>query len=102
MFAVSQRGSLTGAQHFLKKYVKDLEKEKPCCPLCHREFDTDQEVKELVLEVSSNIVDSVKGLKRIYFCMFCLVVFVFCFFTKKIFLIVAENKNSACCSCAID
>lgn len=55
MFAVSQRGSLTGAQHFLKKYVKDLEKEKPCCPLCHREFDTDQEVKELVLEVKKKL-----------------------------------------------
>jgi len=28
-----------------------LEKDDPCCPLCHREFDTDQEVKELVIEV---------------------------------------------------
>ena len=47
----STRGSLLGAEHFFKKYVGDLEKEEPCCPLCHREFDTDQEVRELVLEV---------------------------------------------------
>lgn len=48
----SQRGSLLGAEHFFKKYVNDLEKQEPCCPLCHREFDTDQEVKELIIEVS--------------------------------------------------
>lgn len=48
----SQRGSLLGAEHFFQKYVNDLEKQEPCCPLCHREFDTDQEVKELIIEVS--------------------------------------------------
>jgi hypothetical protein len=47
----SQRGSLLGAQHFFKKYAKDLEKDDPCCPLCHRGFDTQQDVRELVLEV---------------------------------------------------
>lgn len=48
----SQRGSLLGAEHFFQKYVNDLEKQEPCCPLCHREFDTDQEVKELIIEVN--------------------------------------------------
>lgn len=50
--AQDQRGSLLGAEHFFQKYVNDLEKQEPCCPLCHREFDTDQEVKELIIEVS--------------------------------------------------
>ncbi|KAL5011885.1 hypothetical protein ScPMuIL_010436 [Solemya velum] len=50
-----QRGSLLGAEHFFKKYVEDLEKRDPCCPLCHREFDTDQEVRELVLELRNKL-----------------------------------------------
>ena len=43
-----------GAEHFFKKYVKDLEREKPFCPLCHRGFDDEQEVRELILEVTSH------------------------------------------------
>ncbi|KAJ8311256.1 hypothetical protein KUTeg_011191 [Tegillarca granosa] len=50
-----QRGSLMGAEYFFKKYVDDLEKEEPCCPLCHREFDTGQEVKELILELRNKL-----------------------------------------------
>ncbi|XP_063414540.1 DNA repair protein RAD50-like [Mytilus trossulus] len=49
------RGSLLGAEHFFKKYATDLEKDDPCCPLCHREFDTDQEVKELVIELKNKL-----------------------------------------------
>ncbi|KAH3843771.1 hypothetical protein DPMN_117302, partial [Dreissena polymorpha] len=50
-----QRGSLLGAEHFFKKYKEDLEKLNPCCPLCHRAFDSDQEVKDLVLELRENL-----------------------------------------------
>ncbi|XP_060561864.1 DNA repair protein RAD50-like isoform X2 [Ruditapes philippinarum] len=50
-----QRGSLLGAQHFFKKYAKDLEKDDPCCPLCHRGFDTQQDVRELVLELKEKL-----------------------------------------------
>lgn len=53
--AQDTRGSLLGAEHFFKKYVGDLEKEEPCCPLCHREFDTEQEVRELVLELKEKL-----------------------------------------------
>ena len=42
-----------GAEHFFKKYARDLQKNNPACPLCHREFDTDQEVRELIHEVNS-------------------------------------------------
>ena len=40
-----------GAEYFYKKYVQDMKKENPCCPLCHREFEQEQEVRELILEV---------------------------------------------------
>ncbi|XP_061165388.1 DNA repair protein RAD50-like [Saccostrea echinata] len=53
--AQDQRGSLLGAEHFFQKYVSDLEKQDPCCPLCHREFDTDQEVKELIIELKNKL-----------------------------------------------
>ncbi|KAK7482604.1 hypothetical protein BaRGS_00026205, partial [Batillaria attramentaria] len=48
-----QRGSLVGAEHFFKKYKRELEKHNPACPLCHREFEADQEVRELVLELAT-------------------------------------------------
>ncbi|XP_041359275.1 DNA repair protein RAD50-like [Gigantopelta aegis] len=53
--AQDAKGSLMGAEHFFKKYVKDLEKEKPFCPLCHRGFDDDQEVRELILELKQKL-----------------------------------------------
>ncbi|XP_033743546.1 DNA repair protein RAD50-like [Pecten maximus] len=49
------KGSLLGAEHFYKKYVEKLEQEEPCCPLCRREFDTEQETKELVLELKEKL-----------------------------------------------
>ncbi|KAL4230576.1 DNA repair protein rad50 [Mactra antiquata] len=53
--ARDQRGSLLGAQHFFKKYAKDLEKDEPCCPLCHRDFDTAREVRELIDELNEKL-----------------------------------------------
>lgn len=50
-----QRGSLMGAEHFYKKYVEDMKKDNPCCPLCHREFEQEQEVRELILELQSKL-----------------------------------------------
>lgn len=50
-----QRGSLMGAEHFYKKYVQDMKKENPCCPLCHREFEQEQEVRELILELENKL-----------------------------------------------
>ncbi|XP_060561846.1 DNA repair protein RAD50-like [Ruditapes philippinarum] len=50
-----QHGSLVGEQHFYMKYAKDLEKDDPCCPLCHRGFDTQQDVRELVLELKDQL-----------------------------------------------
>ncbi|XP_071087725.1 DNA repair protein RAD50-like [Haliotis cracherodii] len=53
--AQDKRGSLLGAEHFFKKYQDDLKKDSPCCPLCHREFATDQEVRELILELQDKL-----------------------------------------------
>lgn len=52
-----------GAEHFYKKYVQDMKKENPCCPLCHREFEQEQEVRELILEVCM-------GFKRLCVCVY--------------------------------
>nr|KAG5696240.1 hypothetical protein BaRGS_019942 [Batillaria attramentaria] len=52
---LNQRGSLVGAEHFFKKYKRELEKHNPACPLCHREFEADQEVRELVLELDNKL-----------------------------------------------
>ena len=48
----SERGAVIGASYVFKKYATELEKDKPCCPLCYREFDTDQEVRDLISDVS--------------------------------------------------
>ncbi|WAQ99404.1 RAD50-like protein, partial [Mya arenaria] len=53
--ARDQRGSLLGAEHFFKKYTADLQKESPCCPLCHRGFDSTQEIKENLRKVPGKL-----------------------------------------------
>ncbi|XP_076445993.1 DNA repair protein RAD50-like [Babylonia areolata] len=50
-----KRGSLLGAEHFFQKYTRDLQKDQPACPLCHRAFDSNQEVRELVLELENKL-----------------------------------------------
>ncbi|XP_064637547.1 DNA repair protein RAD50-like isoform X2 [Lineus longissimus] len=42
------KGSVQGAKHFFDKYVKQLQKDDPTCPLCQRGFDEHAEVEELV------------------------------------------------------
>ncbi|KAK6173416.1 hypothetical protein SNE40_016870 [Patella caerulea] len=49
------RGSLLGAEHFFKQYVTDLEKTDPCCPLCHRGFETEEDVRQLILELQDKL-----------------------------------------------
>ncbi|XP_029643007.1 DNA repair protein RAD50 isoform X1 [Octopus sinensis] len=50
-----QRGSLMGSEHFFKKFVVDLKKDSPCCPLCHRGFEQEQEIRELILELENKL-----------------------------------------------
>ena len=41
-----------GAQFFFGKYLKKLKEEEPCCPLCHRGFNDQEDIDELIQEVS--------------------------------------------------
>ena len=62
-----------GASYVFKQYVTELEKDMPCCPLCYREFDTEQEVRDLISEVSF-----LKPMRQggthlsLYFCSMCI------------------------------
>ena len=38
-----------------RHYIQKLQQPEPCCPLCHRGFDVDADVNELVNEVSCAI-----------------------------------------------
>ncbi|GAB1599065.1 DNA repair protein RAD50-like [Argonauta hians] len=49
------RGSLIGSEHFFKKFVTDLKKDNPCCPLCHRDFEQELEIRELILELENKL-----------------------------------------------
>ena len=51
MCVTSEKGYLNGVQHIYKKYVTKLEKDDPDCPLCHRPFDDQADVRELIQEV---------------------------------------------------
>ncbi|KAL8624023.1 hypothetical protein ACOMHN_041613 [Nucella lapillus] len=50
-----KRGSLLGAEHFFQKYTRDLRKDNPACPLCHRGFESEEEVRELILELENKL-----------------------------------------------
>ncbi len=46
------KGLLTGTKEVYNKYIRQLGKNDPPCPLCHRPFDNADEVGELITEVS--------------------------------------------------
>ncbi|KAK0064769.1 DNA repair protein RAD50 [Biomphalaria pfeifferi] len=53
--AQEEKGSLLGADHMIKKYIRNLEKNNPCCPLCTRGFQQAQEVRELILKLQEQL-----------------------------------------------
>ncbi|BFZ14970.1 hypothetical protein BsWGS_18009 [Bradybaena similaris] len=53
--AQEEKGSLLGADHMIKKYIKNLEKNNPACPLCQRGFQQAQEVRELILKLQEQL-----------------------------------------------
>ncbi|CAL1536604.1 unnamed protein product [Lymnaea stagnalis] len=53
--AQEEKGSLLGADHMIKKYIKNLEKNNPSCPLCQRGFQQAQEVRELILKLQEQL-----------------------------------------------
>jgi hypothetical protein len=40
-----------------RRYIQKLQQPQPCCPLCHRGFDLDADVRELVNEVRCCILN---------------------------------------------
>lgn len=57
VFLFRKCNQLTAFETIYKKYVTTMEDKKkdPCCPLCHRQFNTLQEMQNLVTEVSHPI-----------------------------------------------
>ncbi len=47
----SEKGALTGSSHLFERYIRSLQRAESQCPLCHRGFDGQNEVDELVQEV---------------------------------------------------
>jgi len=39
-----------------KEYVKKLSVKDPCCPLCHRNFEEQNKVADLIKEIESDII----------------------------------------------
>ncbi|XP_013776467.1 DNA repair protein RAD50-like [Limulus polyphemus] len=50
-----EKGSLIGSQYIYSKYVEKLQRENPCCPLCQRHFEEDQESKDLLRDVQRKL-----------------------------------------------
>ncbi|KAK2162319.1 hypothetical protein LSH36_100g02026 [Paralvinella palmiformis] len=53
--AQDEKGNLKGVQYMYKKYQETLGREDPPCPLCHRPFDNQNEVEELIAELEKKM-----------------------------------------------
>lgn len=51
-----------------KEYVKKLSVKNPCCPLCHRNFEKEDTIADLIEEIESDIIrnqpDRLKSCER--------------------------------------
>ncbi|PNF31007.1 hypothetical protein B7P43_G02060 [Cryptotermes secundus] len=50
-----QKGTLSSSEYLFRRYVQKLQQPQPCCPLCHRGFDLEADVRELVNELNSKV-----------------------------------------------
>lgn len=46
-----EKGALSSASLMYEQYIKRLKKEKPCCPLCERDFAAEAESKKLIADL---------------------------------------------------
>ncbi|EFN87868.1 DNA repair protein RAD50 [Harpegnathos saltator] len=51
-----QRGVYAYQATAYKEYIKKLSMKDPCCPLCHRDFQEQKKVTELIKEMESDII----------------------------------------------
>lgn len=50
-----EKGTLSSSEYMFRRYIQKLQQPEPCCPLCHRGFDVEADVKELVNELNSKV-----------------------------------------------
>lgn len=50
-----KKGHLTAMEYMFKKYIEKLRRHNPDCPLCHRPFDEQSEVEELISEMETKL-----------------------------------------------
>lgn len=51
----NERGALTGSTHLFQRYISSLQRAEALCPLCHRGFDSGDEVQELIQELQDKL-----------------------------------------------
>ncbi|KAL1131477.1 hypothetical protein AAG570_011094 [Ranatra chinensis] len=49
------KGTLSSSEYMFRRYVQKLQQNKPCCPLCHRNFSAEDEVVKLISELSLKV-----------------------------------------------
>lgn len=52
-----QKGTLSSSEYMFRRYIEKLQQPQPCCPLCHRGFDLEDDARELVNEVRRCILN---------------------------------------------
>uniref|UniRef100_A0A069DZS5 DNA repair protein RAD50 n=2 Tax=Panstrongylus megistus TaxID=65343 RepID=A0A069DZS5_9HEMI len=50
-----QKGTLSSSEYMFRRYVQKLQKQDPCCPLCHREFQQEEEITKLISELTLKV-----------------------------------------------
>ncbi|KAK9503124.1 hypothetical protein O3M35_011757 [Rhynocoris fuscipes] len=50
-----QKGTLSSSEFLFRRYVQTLQKQDPCCPLCHRGFSEEDEVTKLISELTLKV-----------------------------------------------
>lgn len=46
---------MSSSSFIYEKYIETFQKEDPCCPLCHRNFDNQDEVSDLTTELKMKL-----------------------------------------------
>ncbi|XP_014291153.1 DNA repair protein RAD50.L isoform X2 [Halyomorpha halys] len=50
-----QKGTLSASQFMSRRYIQSLQQKEPSCPLCHRGFTKEDEVTELIKELTLKV-----------------------------------------------
>ncbi|CAM1319755.1 RAD50 (predicted), partial [Pycnogonum litorale] len=53
----NKKANLSASTVVFNKFIDKLKKENACCPLCHREFDDENDIPELIIELQGKLKD---------------------------------------------